>query len=77
MTLTGAELNRRFSSEGFDPSMYDTFQQLLDELGIADPRSYMFMGYRFEGDPKPINLVPLSSMKNIHKIVVISSHMGG
>ena len=77
MTLTGAELNRRFSSEGFNPSMYDTFQQLLDELGISDARGYMFMGYRFPNDPKPINLVAQSSMKNIHKIVVVSSHMGG
>ena len=78
MTLTGSELNRRFSSDGFDPKDYDIFQDLLNELGIENPRAhYIFMGYRFPNDPKPINLVPQSSMKEIHKIVVVSAHMGG
>jgi len=77
MTLTGHDLNQRFSAEGFDPSAYDTFQDLLDDIGINNPGSYMFMGKRFPTDPAPIHLIPESSMKTINHIVVISRHIGG
>ena len=67
MTLTGHDLNQRFSAEGFDPSTYDTFQDLLDDIGISNPGSYMFMGKRFPNDPAPIHLIPESSMKTINQ----------
>jgi hypothetical protein len=77
MTLTAHDLNTRFRSDSFKPSDFPTLRALLDELGIDDDRQYTFLGKRFPNDPKPISLIPESSLEDIHKIVAISNHIGG
>ena len=77
MTLTAHDLNTRFKDESFKASNWETLGDLLAELHIADHREYMFLGRKFEGDTKPIHLIPESSLKGIYKIIAVSHHIGG
>jgi hypothetical protein len=71
------ELNRVLGSSDFPYNQFATLQDLLDYLGIADAGNYMFIGRRFEGDSQGIPLLPGSSLRGLHKVAVVSYHIGG
>lgn len=71
------ELNRVLGSSDFPYDNFGTLQDLLDYLGIADATNYMFIGRRFDGDSQGIPLLPGSSLRGLHKVAVVSYHIGG
>lgn len=77
MAKSALELNRVLGSSDFPYERFNTLQDMLDFLGIEDSRMYMFIGRRFEGDSNGIPLLPGSSLKGLHKVAVVSHHIGG
>lgn len=77
MPKSALELNRLLGSADFPYNDFQTLQDLLDYLGIEDSSMYMFIGRRFSGDSQGIPLLPGSSLKGLHKVAVVSYHIGG
>ena len=77
MAKSALELNRILGSSDFPYTQFPTLQDLLDHLGIADSSQSMFIGRRFEGDSQGIPLLPGSSLRGLHKVAVVSYHIGG
>lgn len=77
MPKSALELNRLLGSSDFPYDDFQTLQDLLDYLGIEDSSMYMFIGRRFSGDSQGIPLLPGSSLKGLHKVAVVSYHIGG
>ena len=77
MVKSALELNRVLGSSDFPYERFATLQDMLDYLEITDSRNYMFIGRRFEGDSQGIPLLPGSSLRGLHKIAVVSHHIGG
>lgn len=71
------ELNRVLGSSDFPYDQFATLQELLDYLGISDSANYMFIGRRFDGDSQGIPLLPGSSLRGLHRVAVVSHHIGG
>jgi len=74
---TALELNKVLGSSDFPYDQFATLQDLLDYLTITDSASYMFIGRRFDGDSQGIPLLPGSSLRGLHRVAVVSLHIGG
>lgn len=75
---TARELNNVLSSD-FPLEEYETLADLLTHLGISetDSRNYMFLGRRHPGDQGGVPLLPGSSISDLHRVFVVSMHIGG